>query len=270
MKRYTRKRKYKKRNSKKHRGGNKETYTAFIIEPREHRALSFVVKNALENLDSNWNVRVYHGNLNKKFVENLLETDWKPFQQRISLESLGVDNFTEDWKGSVSYLLLNPTFIEKIPTETFLIFQTDSMINPNCKDLINKFLEYDYVGAPWKTEYQKDNLDTYSKNQNLNKPYVYDYIGNGGFSLRKKSKMLEIVNSLSEIKEIAEDIVFSVGSNTVKARKPPFDLAKEFAIEMIYVPRSFGVHKPWLWLSQDELNQLKNDCPGLQTLIDLQ
>ena len=45
-----------------------ERSTAIIVEPRKHRALGFVVKNVLENLNSNWTVRIYHGNGNENFV----------------------------------------------------------------------------------------------------------------------------------------------------------------------------------------------------------
>jgi hypothetical protein len=48
MPKYTRKQKRRKY-SKKQRGGKKEICTAIIVEPRKHKALSFVLKNILEN-----------------------------------------------------------------------------------------------------------------------------------------------------------------------------------------------------------------------------
>ena len=51
------------------------TYTAVIIEPRKHKALQFVLKNFLENLDINWNIIIFHGNLNKEYIENIIDTD---------------------------------------------------------------------------------------------------------------------------------------------------------------------------------------------------
>jgi hypothetical protein len=47
-------------------------YTAVIIEPREHKALSFVLKNFLENLSDEWNIIIMHGNNNAKFINNIL------------------------------------------------------------------------------------------------------------------------------------------------------------------------------------------------------
>jgi hypothetical protein len=71
-------------------------------------------------------------------------------------------------------LLKNINLYEIIPTENFLIFQTDTLINPKYKDLIYEFINYDYVGAPW---------------------IINNQVGNGGLSLRKKSKMIDIIKN---------------------------------------------------------------------------
>jgi hypothetical protein len=61
--------------------------------------------------------------------------------------NLNVDNLTiPDYN---NLFINNYDFYDYIPTEIFLVFQTDTMINTQYKHLINDFLEYDYVGAPW-------------------------------------------------------------------------------------------------------------------------
>jgi hypothetical protein len=220
--------------------------TAIIIEPRKHRALSFVVRNVLENLTQNWNVQICHGTLNKEFVEEILEKELPEFLPRITLKNLGVENLPTP--KSYSEILLSRKFTEEIPTETFLIFQTDSMINPNQKHLLDKFLDYDYVGAPWK----------------------HGGVGNGGFSLRKRSKMLAILNSVNVNPKIDhEDILFSMGSARVKPYKPLFEQAKEFSVETVYSDRFFAVHRAWKY-NKDRIADLCLLCPGLETLIQLQ
>ena len=223
--------------------------TAIILEPRKHRALSFVVKNILENLPVNWSVRIYHGTENRTFVENLIATDLAPYQTRITLENLGV----ADLKTAQAYseVLTSRKFTEGIPTETFLVFQTDSMINPRNSHLLQKFLKYDYVGAPW--------------------PWDWLQVGNGGFSLRKRSKMLAIIDSSPSLRATHqyEDHFFSIGSKTVKPFKPSAEEAREFSIEQVYTPNSFGIHKAWIHLPE-MAEQLCADCPGLATLISLQ
>ena len=59
--------------------------TAIIVEPRKHKALSFVVKNVLENLSNEWNVIIYYVNFNEDFVKGLLENELKFFSSRIVL-----------------------------------------------------------------------------------------------------------------------------------------------------------------------------------------
>jgi len=48
-------------------------YTAIIVEPREHKALAFVLKNFLENLNEDWNIIILHGMENKKYVKKIME-----------------------------------------------------------------------------------------------------------------------------------------------------------------------------------------------------
>jgi ethanolamine utilization cobalamin adenosyltransferase len=71
------------------------TYTAVIVEPRKHKALSFVLRNFLTNLSNEWNIILFHGLKNVEFVNNILKNDVTSEQlARISLENLNVDNLT--------------------------------------------------------------------------------------------------------------------------------------------------------------------------------
>ena len=200
-------------------------YTAIIIEPREHKALSYVLSNFLKNLSDEWNFVIFHGNLNLNFVNSIIENDLQIYKNRITLVQLPYDNVSRD---DYSRLFINDTIIyDNIPTETFLVFQTDTIIFEQNKHLINNFLKYDYVGA-------------YLPLHNL--------VGNGGLSLRKKSKMLEIISTENEEKKnsnITEDIFFSE-TTTVSVYKPENMESCVFAIENAhFYDQPFGCHKPW-------------------------
>jgi len=210
-------------------------YTAIIIEPRRHPALQFVLKNALENLSDEWGIIVFHGLKNIKFVKDILKT-LKQYSNRISLVKLHVSNLT---KPKYSKLLVSRDFYKHIPTEIFLIFQTDSIIFCTNKHKINQFLHYDYVGAPWK-----------------------DGVGNGGLSLRRKSKMLSIIDSFPYNKE-PEDLFFACRDPTVYT--PSIEKAKEFSVEHLYHPASFGSHQAWIFHPK-----LMATYPELKILMDLQ
>jgi len=97
------------------------------------------------------------------------------------------------------------------------------------KIFINEFLKYDYVGAPWSYK-------------------SYD-VGNGGLSLRRKSKMIEIIQQEDDYRrDLPEDVFFAQSTKT-HLNKPDVYEASRFSIEnCLGWGVSFGCHKPWLYL----------------------
>ena len=236
-------------------------YTAIIVEPREHKAFPYVFENFLNNLSDDWSFIIFHGNLNLEFILKIIYDKLSKHIHRISLIQLNVDNLTiEEYSNLLKY---NKDFYKYIPTEIFLVFQTDSIILTKYKHLINNFLHYDYVGAPWKHHI------SYSKNE---------CIGNGGLSIRKKSKMLEIMEKQGK-SERPEDIYFSC-YDSVLISKPTYNDASFFSIEEVFNDSSFGCHKPWalydnkclLYNTFEEVKELYkyNDIPPPVMKIDKQ
>ena len=224
---------------------NNETYTAVIVEPREHKALAFVLNNFVENLSDNWNFIIFHGNKNIDYILNILKSPLlSKNMYRIKLINLNINNLTiRDYNN----LLVSKNFYSKIPTEVFLIFQTDTIICKQNKHLINKFIKYDYVGAP-------------ILNMNL--------VGNGGLSLRRKSKMLEIINTC-KYKNEPEDVYFSRACDKTNINKPDLEESKEFSVETIYNRHSFGIHKAWNYLSEKEMIDKSKFCTDIFELTEL-
>ena len=216
-------------------------YSAIMIEPRKHLAYEFVLLNFLKNLSSEWQFHLFVGNDNELYVRTIVNKI--PDNNRICIHNIGIKNLTYT---EYNKLLIEPFIYSFIPTETFLIFQTDCIINPSYKHLINEFLDYDYVGAPWKSNGQ---------------------VGNGGLSLRKKTKMLEIINNKKWNGSINEDYFFSYypGMN-----KPTLNQAKTFSIETIFHEHSFGIHNCWRYLSNNQMVNITKICPLLTDLIRLQ
>jgi hypothetical protein len=215
---------YKKRNEGFQTQDSMKQYTAIIVEPRKHKALKFVLLNVLTNLDDNWGIIIFHGNLNKEYLQNIIDTQLSNYKNRIKMISLNVDNLTiRDY----NILFKTEGLYNYIPTETFLVFQTDSMIIPKNRNRIYDYLQYDYVGAIW--------------------PHIGNNIGNGGFSLRKKSKMLEIIKTCpyTTVDAENEDIYFSMSCKNVNINKPSIDSAKKFSSELVLDSESFGIHKCW-------------------------
>jgi len=114
-------------------------------------------------------------------------------------------------------------------------------------------LDYDYVGAPWSLP---SDLET--------------KIGNGGLSIRKKNKMLEIIKSKGK-ETCDEDIYFSCNiDENIRYNVPHYTEAKMFSVETMFYSSPFGIHKCWKYLKPELLYILINEYPEIQELINLQ
>lgn len=194
-------------------------YTAVIVEPRLHKALPFVIKNALHGLNNDWTILILCSTININQVKQLL-------CDRVQYNIVFDKNMTKE---EYSKFCVSEYFYSLIPTETFLLFQTDSMIlNPS---KLGKFLKYDYVGAPWNHG-----------------------VGNGGFSLRKKSKMLEIIRTVPYLGQ-PEDVYFCK-QTSVKLYRPSIEEAKEFSVEKLFHPSPFGTHQTWIFKHYSKMVEL--------------
>jgi hypothetical protein len=225
---------------------SKYKYTAIIIEPREHPALEFVLQNFNDNLSDEWKFIIYHGSKNGEYAKNIANKIFE--KDKVSFVNLNVDNLNAS---TYSALFFDQSFYDNI-TEHFLVFQTDSIICSKHKGLIDQFLKYDYVGAPWMND---------------------EGVGNGGLSLRKKSKMLEIISTCNHKDEndnyMMEDRLFAAGCNDIPIYKPSVEEAKEFAIEGVLSNKSFGLHKSYDYLDSESIKSIQGWCPEITQLTKL-
>lgn len=217
------------------------SYTAVIIETREHKALEFVLQNFLSTIDAP--IIIFCGNLNKTFCENLFTAPLISFSNRVRIINMGID--TMRWTEYNRYVSTNRSFYDEIKTEHFLLFQTDTMLFPRYKEYINEFFQYDYVGAPWNND-------------------RFGGVGNGGLSLRRKSKMLEIIDTVTYCGE-PEDIYFC-NNLLVDLHRPTMEQAKRFSVEEVFHPQTFGCHKPW---DRGFDKELLEAYPEIRTLFEL-
>jgi hypothetical protein len=218
-------------------------YTAVIIEPREHKALEFVLHNFFENLSTDWGFIIIHGRANKGFLDNLFLKGLAQYKQRVDkFIELDTINLTVE---QYNNLLKTSSLYKCIDTELLLFFQTDTLVLN--KDLINLFLEYDYIGAPWNWNRQ---------------------VGNGGLSLRRKSKMIEICDNVDKNLISNEDLYFCF-QNKIELKKPIFEEAQKFSVETVFHEKSFGIHAPWKHLNEYEMELLITKYPDIKKLIEL-
>jgi hypothetical protein len=230
------------RRSKRQKGGA-ETYTAIMIEPRKkmQKALEFVIKNLLENLPESWNIMIFPGSENMDTVKAFVQST---NNSRLSVKDLGITSMN---MAAYNKLMMSRKLLDEIPTEMFLVVQTDSLICRGGSELLSKFMKYDYVGAPWKDR---------------------NALGNGGFSLRRKSKMLEILEKCPTLNH-NEDGFFSGGCEGAMPLKPTPEEAEEFSIETIFNGKQpFGIHKAWYHMPENS-SKLEEKCLGYNRLRGL-
>ena len=94
-----------------------------------------------------------------------------------------------------------------------------------------------------------------------------DKIGNGGLSLRRKSKMLEVLEKCEIQKDVPEDVYFgALFCDKVKLHKPSYEKSKEFSVEQVYFDSPFGIHKSWIFDDLSKLNKKYNDISIIASL----
>ena len=230
-------------------------YTAIIIEPRKHKALEFVLNNILDCLSQEWQIIFFHGTNNIDYSKNISDKLNKLYNDRIKLINLNVDNLDQR---KYSKLLATKTIIyDYINTEYFLVFQTDSIMIKQNSHLIKYFLDgnYDYIGSPWL-------ICGYEPTKQR------DFIGNGGFSLRKTETMLKIIQNhkWDENNEWHEDLFFSKKYDDIVTRKPCYEDAKMFCVDEVFSYKTMACHRVWCHTHFEELSQIYPECLELKYL----
>ena len=213
-------------------------YEAVFIEFRDFPHVEFLIRNAILKLGQKWSHTIICGNLNYTLIENICKT----ISSNINIIKINVDNMTQS---EYSEFLTTHEFWYLLKGEKILIYQEDSII---FKNNIQDFLEYDFVGAP----FIKSSDDT------------PNCVGNGGLSLRSKSKMIDVISKFSP-KEYKYNNSTIEYMNHVNMEFPPedvyfskcmqeqfigivanWDVAYNFSSESVFNQNSFGSHKPWI------------------------
>ena len=201
---------------------------AVIVELRRHPHLSYVLRNIVYFLDESWGLHIFHGSDNEGFVKEIVR-GWGD----VRLTNLQKKNFTKE---DYSLLLTSAEFWLGIESEHVLLFQTDSILR---RRGIERFFGYDYVGAPWKSE---------------DSPPVG---GNGGFSLRRRSAMLKILqHDRGDIPRVPEDIYFCTKLAEGGFNVAPKDVALEFSVEELFHPDPLGTHIPRQLCNSKQINRI--------------
>ena len=150
---------------------------------------------------------------------------------------------------------VRPELYLAIPTEKFIVFQTDGMLcAPLNASALRSYFRFDFVGAPWPEE-----LFYFGKF-----PRGAGVGGNGGFSLRSSSVLQRVISDLEYDVSLPEDIWLSHGVAQIGGRLPSFDEAQAFSLEIAISAdkqQPLGFHKPWAYLSVHDWEAFASMCP---------
>jgi hypothetical protein len=213
-------------------------YETVLTEFRVFPHIEFLIRNTIIKLGEDWSHTVICGNLNYELITDICSK----ISKNITIIKLDVDNMTQS---EYSKFLTTLDFWNLIKGEKILIYQEDTIIFRNN---IHDFLDYDFVGAP----FTKNSNDTPNS------------VGNGGLSLRSKSKMIEVIkrfsptecsynsSTLEYMKLVGlefppEDVFFSkcMQENFIGI-VADWDTAFNFSSESVFNENSFGGHKFWI------------------------
>jgi|SaaInlV_165m_DNA_3_1040750.scaffolds.fasta_scaffold22694_2 hypothetical protein len=215
-------------------------HTAVIVEPRNTILLIHVIQNILDKIP-NILIHLFNGINNASNIHNYIKKN--NLINKIKLTNLNKTNLTI---AEYSDLLTSLSFWKQIKGENILIFQIDSWVCHYNKDFIKECSEYGFIGAPCRE---------------CDIPWQ-----NGGLSLRKKSLMIKAIKD-KKLNESTwpEDRFFTVIKRKI-VNPAPFELAKKFSVEKYYYITPFGVHKPWNYLQENELEQIKKQYPEMSLI----
>jgi mannosyltransferase OCH1-like enzyme len=207
------------------------TNYAFFIDNRPIPYIDVIIKNMMLHLGTDWGLCLYIDPSNEDYYKKIAEDHFiNPDQIVWIINDLSNFNAIE-----YSTLFMDISFWEALPGERILIFHADSWM---LKNDISDYLKYDYVGAPWSWHRKHDKVG-----------------GNGGFTLRNKSVMINILKKRdeesNEVKKFGyndevekEDVFFS---NTMMQNEgyvlPEYNVAKKFSTETMYYHDPIGFHQ---------------------------
>lgn len=216
----------------------KSKYEAVLIEYRILPHLPFLIKNMIFQLGDQWSHTIVCGQLNYMYMKKICNE----ISPNINVILTSYQNLNQS---TYSIFLSSIEFWNMFHGNKILIYQEDSII---FKPGINKFLEYDYVGAPWLSN-QNDTVNL---------------VGNGGFSLRSKDIMLKTINTLNihfvnpnsstlsymhscKLSICPEDVYFCKTIEDYNLGNiPTSTIASEFSSECFLNYDSLGGHNFWL------------------------
>lgn len=191
-------------------------YETVFIDFRWLPHIEYLIRNTIIKLPT-WKHTIVCGNKNIHQIRQVCQS----ISNKITIVHL---NINESSVAEYSNLLLTTTFWNLLSGKKILLYQEDTFL---FHGNIEPFLKYDFIGAPWPKEFKLE-------------------VGNGGFSLRSRDKMIEIIENYTITEELQknEDVFFCTHMlNSRCGLIAPKNIAQYFAEEFVISNNPLGGHK---------------------------
>jgi len=236
------------------------TKLAFLVETRPIPHLPALFVHMMSVVPPEWHFLFMGSNesishMRSSRVISQHETTGK-LEMRLLPEKYSVTS-----RESISQMFTDPDLYSKdlAPAEHLLVFQPDSIFCVNSEQSLNDWLEWDWVGAPWGPTIQ--------------------FGGNGGLSLRKVSRILEVLGKWKRRKGdgALEDLWLAQRLESLDgSRLPNATISKRFSVESVWDDRPMGYHVGWLgvhheqiWDTEEQLNHIWRYCPEVKMILGM-
>lgn len=218
-----------------------------IIDSRKSCLTNLSIINTMINLSSNWKCMIFTSKSNIRWYNDMLGDIGDVIHLPLLDYKFNIDIYNK--------ILKSESFWNMIDYNKCLIIQDDGTLY---RKGIEKYLKYDYVGAPWI-----DTIENLYIKNNINK----ELVGNGGFSLRNVSMMKKICKEFVDKKktlffnnllELPEDCFFSKYVLLKGGKIANNEEASYFSSEEIYNKHCIGIHKIWQYNSKFDIIEFFN------------
>lgn len=240
---------------------------AFIIEDRFFDDLGKICNDHFKYLPKDTDLFIYTSDEHiKPYTEQLkqykLTATFLPYNKNaevpITIKYIpGLEQLLEDTRMKALFnmcmVMTTPEFWKDyFNYERVLIFQRDTAI---LKTGIEKFLEYDYIGAPCYNFVKDQTIQ--NGGLSIRNPRIMEYICRM-YGWKTDLQDLMVVGQYSSASFFAEDIFFCLRMIKYNAGiLAPIEIAKQFSVESRFNLGSLGYHRIDAYLTEEEQKQIK-------------
>lgn len=245
-----------------HCAGSVRSGSALILETRVERidALLYAALSSLPFLPNDWPLVLHTPVSFGPRLHNSSALRYAIKNRRVLVDhsmQLHERTFT---RNAYQRTFSSPEFWEKHTFgEHVLIMQTDTCFCASSSASVDMFTSYDYIGAPWQ----------HSVEGGVGFVRWTPHAGNGGFSLRRRSAMINVTRQYSAQRpqSMPEDVFFQVYGSRAQLRFAHPDIARSFSVEHVFSEAApVGLHKAFQRWPAERRERLFSWCPHARAL----